>query len=96
MAVFAAWRTGDEIVFSTRHGRAPALRWRAGFGSLGKSRRFCPRVGAAIGQASARRAADPAAELRAEMREHYRLKDLEVLTGEECAAAARRVLAAFG
>src|SRR5690606_25562535 len=86
VAWVSARRTGEDTVFTTRHGRAPALRWQASFGCLRRSRKLRPRVAAAIEQARRHPHAERSAELRAEMREHYRLKDEGILSGEECAA----------
>jgi hypothetical protein len=96
VALIAARRTGEEVVFFTRHGRAPALRWQAGFGCVRRSRKLRPRLAAAIDEASRGPVANRAASLRAEMREHYRLKEAGILSNEECTAAARRILAEFG
>jgi hypothetical protein len=95
-ALLAAYRTREQFVYRTRHGRAPALRWQASFGSLRKSRRLLPQLSAAIREAATHGAHDQAAVLRAEMREHYRLKETAVISSEECSQAAHRILAHFG
>jgi hypothetical protein len=49
----------------------------------------------AIEEAAERIGADTAAYLRAEMREHYRLRGNGVLDNDECARGTGRILAQF-
>ena len=67
----------------------------ANFGSIKKFRAFVPMLSHAIEEAAERIGADTAAFLRAEMREHYRLRGDGVLDNDECAKGTGRILAQF-
>ena len=81
--------------FCTLHGRVPVLRLIANFGSMGNYRAFVPCSAHAIEEAAERIGTDTAAFLRAEMREHYRLRGDGVLGNDECAKGTGRILAQF-
>lgn len=85
----------ERIEFCTLHGRADVLRLVANFGSINKFRAFVPLLCRAIEEAAERIGADTAAYLRAEMREHYRLRGDGVLDNDECARGTGRILAQF-
>jgi hypothetical protein len=85
----------ERIEFCTLHGRADVLRLVANFGSIKKFHAFVPMLCRAIEEAAERIGADTAAYLRAEMREHYRLRGNGVLDAEECARGTGRILAQF-
>jgi hypothetical protein len=85
----------ERIEFCTLHGRAGVLRLVANFGSIKKFHAFVPRLCRAIDEAAERIGADTAAYLRAEMREHYRLRGNGVLSNDECARGTGRILAQF-
>jgi hypothetical protein len=85
----------EKIEFCTRHGRATALRLVATFGSMKKLRAFVPALSKAIEEAGDLIGDDTAAYLRAEMREHYRLRSDGVLDNDACAAGTGRILAQF-
>jgi len=85
----------EKIEFYTMHGRASVLRLVANFGSLRKFRAFLPVLSQAIDEASENIGADTSAYLRAEMREHYRLRGGGILSQESCAAGTGRILAQF-
>ena len=67
----------------------------ANFGSIKKFRAFVPALSRAIEEAAERIGVDTAAFLRAEMREHYRLRGDGVLDNDECAKGTGRILAQF-
>jgi hypothetical protein len=71
------------------------LRFVANLGSVKRFRAFVPRLCHAIEEAAERIGADTAAYLRAEMREHYRLRGDGVLDNDECARGTGRILAQF-
>jgi hypothetical protein len=85
----------EKIEFCTRHGRATVLRLVATFGSMKKLRAFVPALSTAIEGTRELIADDPAAFLRAEMREHYRLRSEGALDNDACAAGTGRILAQF-
>jgi hypothetical protein len=85
----------ERIEFCTLHGRAEVLRLVANLGSIKKFRSFVPEICHAIEEAAERIGVDTAAYLRAEMREHYRLRGDGVLDNDECARGTGRILAQF-
>ncbi|RPI63820.1 MAG: hypothetical protein EHM50_01700 [Lysobacterales bacterium] len=85
----------ERIEFCTLHGRAAVLRLVANLGSIKKYHAFVPMLCRAIEEAAERIGADTAAFLRAEMREHYRLRGTGVLDSDECARGTGRILAQF-
>jgi hypothetical protein len=89
------YRSHEKTKFCTLHGRVPVLELVANFGSINKYRAFVPALSRAIEEAAERIGADTAAYLRAEMREHYRLRGGGVLDNDECARGTGRILAQF-
>jgi hypothetical protein len=89
------YSTHEKIEFQTLHGRAAVLRLVANVGSIRKFRSLVPKLCQAIEEAAERIGADTAAYLRAEMREHYRLRGEGVLGNDECARGTGRILAQF-
>jgi hypothetical protein len=89
------YSTHETIEFHTVHGRAAVLRLVANFGSIRKFHALVPKLCQAIEEAAERIGADTAAYLRAEMREHYRLRGEGVLGNDECARGTGRILAQF-
>lgn len=85
----------ERTEFCTLHGRVPVLQLVANFGAIKKYRAFVPLLSHAIEEAADRIGADTAAYLRAEMREHYRLRGAGVLDNDECAKGTGRILAQF-
>jgi hypothetical protein len=85
----------EKIEFCTLHGRASVLRLVANLGSIKKYRAFVPTLCRAIEEAAERIGTDTAAFLRAEMREHYRLRTDGVLDNDSCARGTGRILAQF-
>jgi hypothetical protein len=85
----------EKVEFNTLHGRATVLRLLANFGSINKLRSFVPLLCRSIEETAERIGADPAAYLRAEMREHYRLRRDGVLDNDECARGTGSILAQF-
>jgi len=85
----------ERIEFCTLHGRAAVLQLVANVGSIKKFHSFVPMLCRAIEEAAERIGADTSAYLRAEMREHYRLRGEGVLDNDECARGTGRILAQF-
>jgi hypothetical protein len=85
----------ERIEFCTLHGRAAVLELVANLGSIKKFHAFVPTLCRAIEEAAERIGADTSAYLRAEMREHYRLRGDGVLDNDECARGTGRILAQF-
>jgi len=85
----------ERIEFCTLHGRVGVLRLVANLGTIKKFHAFVPQLCRAIDEAAERIGVDTAAYLRAEMREHYRLRGGGVLGNDECARGTGRILAQF-
>jgi hypothetical protein len=85
----------EKTTFCTIHGRAPVLTLLANVGAVKKFRAFVPVLSAAIEEAAEQIGLDTSAYLRAEMREHYRLRGDRVLTQAACAESTGRILAQF-
>ena len=92
----AVYRSYEITEFRTLHGRAVVLQLLANLGSIKRFRAFVPVLNQAIEEASETiTSSDAAAFLRAEMREHYRLRGDGVLDHDTCAAGTGRILAQF-
>ena len=91
----AIYRSYERTEFRTIHGRAPVLALVANLGSLKRFRAFVPALSRAIEESAERIADDTSAYLRAEMREHYRLRGDGVLSNAVCAESTGRILAQF-
>jgi hypothetical protein len=85
----------ERTEFCTLHGRVPVLQLVANFGAIKKHRALVPVLSRAIEEAAERIGADTAAYLRAEMREHYRLRGAGVLDNDDCYKGTGRILAQF-
>jgi hypothetical protein len=95
-ALWLAIRWSHETAgFCTLHGRVTVLRLVAQLGTIRKLRSFVPTLSGAIEEAAESIGSDTAAYLRAEMREHYRLRGDGVLDNDDCAAGTGRILAQF-
>ena len=92
---FGVYRTYETTEFRTLHGRVVVFRLLANFGSIKRFRALVPMLSEAIEEATERIGDDTAAYLRAEMREHYRLRGDGVLDNDTCAAGTGRILAHF-
>jgi hypothetical protein len=85
----------EKIVFRTLHGRANAIRFGAGLGTIRRFHRLVPRLIAAIADAAESTHDETAVYLRAEMREHYRLRGDGIISEAECADSTERILGEF-
>jgi hypothetical protein len=85
----------EKIVFSTLHGRAATIRFGAGLGTMRRFHKLVPRLIEAIANAAESIHDDTAVYLRAEMREHYRLRGDGIITDDECAQSTERILGEF-
>jgi len=94
-AAIALHRSHEKTEFHTIHGRARVLTLVANFGALKPVRAFVPELSRAIEEVAESITDDTSAYLRAEMREHYRLRGDRVLTPETCAESTGRILAQF-
>ena len=91
----AAYRSHEKIEFSTIHGRAVVLTLIVNMGGIRRARALVPALSRVIEEIAETINADPITYLRAEMREHYRLRGDGVLTNESCSDSTGRILAQF-
>ena len=89
-------RTHEQVVFHTKHGQARALPLLANVGCFAACRALVPKLVSAIDEAGKLNTQNRGCYLREEMREHYRLRDIGVLTHDACTTGTRRVLAQLG
>jgi hypothetical protein len=94
-AAIAVCRTVETTEFHTIHGRARVLSFVANVGTIKRFRALVPELCRTIDESAERISGDTSAYLRAEMREHYRLRGDGVLTPESCAESTGRILAQF-
>jgi hypothetical protein len=85
----------EKIVFRTLHGRAGTIRLGAGLGTIRRFHKLVPRLIEAIASAAESMHDETAVYLRAEMREHYRLRGDGIISDNECAASTERILGEF-
>ncbi len=90
------YRTQERIQFATAHGDVEVLSLLAAFGCFRRARKLVPEIARAIAEAAGERLENKAQHLRAEIQEHYRLRDSGVILREDCADSTRRILASFG
>jgi hypothetical protein len=93
LAVFVcAYRTSETITLCSAHGKARLLEFTGSLGTLRAMRTFRAKLAAHTQAAAARRRASKAEHLRDEMREHFRLREVGVLSLVEYEAAKLRIL----
>lgn len=94
-AAITLYRSHERTDFHTIHGRACVLSFVANFGSIKRYRAFVPVLSRAIEESAEKITSDTSAYLRAEMREHYRLRADGILSNDLCAESTGRILAQF-
>ena len=92
--VACAYRTRKDVVFHTRHGRAPVISLMGTLGCFGTLRTVVPKLVEEIRRADDAES-DPRKLLRSEMREHYRLRECGVLDETMCTQSTQRILSFF-
>ena len=95
VALTTYYLSHEKIRFCTLHGRADAIRFGAGLGTIRRFHKLVPKLVGAIADAAENVNDDTAVYLRAEMREHYRLRGEGVLSDEECNESTGRILGEF-
>lgn len=95
-ALACVYRTTETLTVYSDHGQARVLECVGGLGTFRAVRRFTVKLAAHVQIAVAARRASRAQHLRDEMREHFRLKEIGVLSEEEYDASKRRILQQHG
>lgn len=88
-------RSYETTSFYTLNGRARAIKLTASVGRFRHGRAIRPKLVKAIAAAEETIGEDTALYLRAEMREHYRLRSDGVLSSDDCSESTGRILAQF-
>ncbi len=91
-----AYRTNETIALYSGIGRAKLLEFTGGIGTLRAARTFLTKLAAHTQLATAARRASKAEHLRDEMREHFRLKEIGMLSLEGYEQAKARILGQHG
>jgi hypothetical protein len=94
-ATVFVYRTEERVQFVTRHGRIAVVTLVASCGCVRACRRLVPELVAAIKESASHAGGDQNGYLRAEVREHYRLRDNGVLSARDCFSAVQRILGRF-
>jgi hypothetical protein len=92
---FAHIRTTESLRFSSVHGGAILVSITGGLGSGRSGKNFFVTLIKHISVAKTKATQQKAQYLREEMREHFRLKELGVLTEEEYEASKQRIFASY-
>ena len=87
-------RTTEALQFTSVHGQAVLIDLVGGIGAAKAGKNFVVDLIKNIAAAKLARPQEPAHFLRDEMREHHRLRELNVLTEQEYQASKARILAA--
>ena len=94
--LLGVYQSGEKIVYNTASGSIPVLMLLTNFGCFRRARTIISEIDRAIGQALAIDKVDEETYLRAEMQDHYRLRNEGVITPKACNKASSRILARFG
>jgi hypothetical protein len=90
------YQSGEKILFSTASGNVPVLMLLTNFGCFRQSRTIVSEISNAIGRAIRQNTLEEEPYLRAEMQDHYRLRNEGVITPKACQTASSRILSRFG
>jgi hypothetical protein len=94
--VTCAYRTHETVTVYSANGRAKLMEFTGGLGTLRALRLFLAKLAAHIRLATAARRRSRSEHLRDEMREHFRLKEIGLLSMDEYEAAKARILGQHG
>ncbi len=90
------YQSGEKNLFYTASGNVPALMLLTNFGCYRRGRSIVPEISQAIGVAILRNTLEEEPYLRAEMQDHYRLRNEGIITPEACSTGTARILSRFG
>lgn len=93
--LLCVYRTTETLAFYSLTGRARLLEFTGGLGTFRAVRAFETKLAAHIRAAVAARGNSKAQRLRGEMREHYRLQELAVLSEQEYEESKARILRSY-
>jgi len=90
------YQSGEKVLFSTANGNVPVLMLLTNFGCFRQARTIVPEISNAIGRAIKENTLEEEPYLRAEMQDHYRLRNEGVISPKACQVASSRILSRFG
>ena len=90
------YQSGEKILFCTASGNIPVLIMLTNFGCFRHSRIVVPEISNAIGAAIRKNTLEEEPYLRAEMQDHYRLRNEGVISPKACQTGTSRILSRFG
>lgn len=90
------YQSGEKTLFCTASGNVPVLVLLTSFGCFRQSRKIVPEISRAIAGAIRNNMLEEEPYLRAEMQDHYRLRNEGVITPKACSAGTARILSRFG
>jgi hypothetical protein len=90
------YQSGEKTQFCTASGNVPVLVLLTSFGCYRQCRRIVPEISREIAGAIRNNTLDEEPYLRAEMQDHYRLRNEGVITPKACSAGTARILTRFG
>ncbi len=90
------YQSGEKILFCTASGNIPVLMLLTNLGCFRRSRAVVPDISNAIGKAIERNTLEEEPYLRAEMQDHYRLRNEGVISPKACDTGTSRILSRFG
>ena len=90
------YQSGEKTLFCTASGNVPVLMLLTNFGCCRHSRQIVPEISNAIGAAISDNTLEEGPYLRAEMQDHYRLRNEGVISLEACSTGTSRILSRFG
>lgn len=90
------YQSGEKILFCTASGNVPVLVMLTSFGCYRRTRQIVPEISSAIGAAISSNTLEEEPYLRAEMQDHYRLRNEGIITPKACSTGTARILSRFG
>jgi hypothetical protein len=90
------YQSGEKVLFCTASGNVTVLMMLANIGCFRRSRSIVPEISRAIGNAIANNTLDEEPYLRAEMQDHYRLRNEGIISPKACQTGTSRILSRFG
>lgn len=94
--MLCVYQSGEKVLFCTASGNVPVLMLLTNFGCFGSSRKVVSEISTAIGKAISANTLEEEPYLRAEMQDHYRLRNEGVISPKACQTASSRILHRFG
>lgn len=90
------YQSGEKNLFCTASGNVPVLTMLTNFGCYRRSRQIMPEISNAIGTAISKNTLEEEPYLRAEMQDHYRLRNEGAISPKACSTGTARILSRFG